>query len=552
LRRDALRVLAEEQTALRRVATLVAGGAPPEEVFAAATTEVGQLLPVDFADMGCYGPDRTIRIVAAWGRAAEIFSVGSRWILGGRNLATVVADTSRSARIDTFVDASGPLGLAAREGGVRSAVGTPIIVQGRVWGVMIAGSSRERPLLPDTEGRLASFTELLATAIANAESRAHLARLAEEQAALRRVATRVALGAAPEAVFAAVAEEVQRLLRVDVAGMARYEPDGTLTVVASWGGAGPIVPVGSRHGLGGQTIGTIVFETGRPARVDVDASDPFAVVIDEADFRSSVGTPIIVDGGVWGLMGVGSGAKPLPADTEERLSQFTELLATAIANAENRAALTASRARIVAAADEARRRIERDLHDRAQQRLVTLGFELREAQAIVPPQLEALEGKLSRVADGLAGVFDELRDISHGIHPAILSEGGLEPALRALARHSPVPVELDLRDGRRLPEALEVAAYYVTSEALTNAAKHAQASTVHVELAVRDSTVRLTIQDDGIGGADPEQGSGLVGLSDRIETLGGKLQVTSPAWSGTTLRIEIPLQPERKAASPMP
>jgi signal transduction histidine kinase len=415
---------------------------------------------------------------------------------------------------------------------------------------MIAGSSRGRPLLPDTEARLGSFTELLASAIANAESRARLARLADEQAALRRVATLVAGGAAPQEVFAAVAAEVQRLLRVDIAGMGRYEPDGALTVVATWGVAALVVPVGSRYGLGGQTISTIVFETGRPARVDVDASDPSALALDEADFGSSVGTPIIVDGRLWGLMGVGSRADPLPADTAERLAQFTELLATAIANAENRAALTASRARIVTAADDARRRIERDLHDRAQQRLVTLGLELREAQDAVPPQLAELEGKLSHVADGLAGVFDELRDISHGIHPAILSEGGLEPALKALARHSPVPVELQVHSERRLPEQIEVAAYYVTSEAVTNAAKHAQASVVHVELETGDTSVRLTIQDDGIGGADPQQGSGLVGLSDRIEALGGTLQLASPAGNGTTLRIEIPIQREIELESP--
>jgi signal transduction histidine kinase len=533
--------LAEEQAALRRVATLVAIGGAPREVFAAATEEVGKVLPVDFAAMGCYEPDRTISILASWGTSADVFSVGSRWILEGENLATIVADTGRPARMDNFLDASGPLGLAAREAGVRSAVGTPIVVQGRFWGVMIAGSSRGRPLLPGIEARLGSFTELLATAIANAESRAHLARLADEQAALRRVATRVALGAPPEAVFAAVAAEVQRLLRVDVAGMGRYEPDGTLTVVASRGGEGPIIPVGSRHGLGGQTINTIVFETGRPARVDVDASDWSAAAIGEADFRSSVGTPIIVDGRLWGLMGVGSRVEPLPTDTEERLSQFTELLATAIANAENRAALTASRARIVAAADDARRRIERDLHDRAQQRLVTLGLELREAQATVPPQLKELEAKLSHVVEGLAGVFDEVRDISHGVHPAILSEGGLEPALRALARRSPVPVELDAQAKCRLPEQIEVAAYYVASEALTNAAKHAHASVVRVELEAGESSVRLAIRDDGIGGADPGHGSGLVGLSDRIEALGGILQLTSPAGTGTTLLAEIPI-----------
>jgi signal transduction histidine kinase len=196
---------------------------------------------------------------------------------------------------------------------------------------------------------------------------------------------------------------------------------------------------------------------------------------------------------------------------------------------------------VVAAADETRRRIERDLHDGTQQRLVSLGLELRAARAAVPPQLGELERKLSRVAEGLASVFDELRQLSHGIHPAILSKGGLEPALRALRRRSAVPVELDLHAGRRLPEPVEVAAYYVVSEALTNAAKHAHASVVHVELDTHDAVLQLTIRDDGVGGADLSQGSGLVGLSDRIEALGGTLQVSSPAGNGTTLLIEVPL-----------
>jgi signal transduction histidine kinase len=217
-----------------------------------------------------------------------------------------------------------------------------------------------------------------------------------------------------------------------------------------------------------------------------------------------------------------------------------------------RTALAASRARIVLAADETRRRIERDLHDGTQQRLISLGLELRAAQAAVPPQLSELEGELSRVAEGLASVFDELREISRGIHPAILSDGGLEQALRALARRSAVPVELELDAERRLPEQIEVAAYYVMSEALTNAAKHAHASVVHVELEARDTTVRLAIRDDGIGGADPGLGSGLVGLSDRIAALGGTLQVTSPAGGGTTLLIEIPLEGQSNPPSPEP
>jgi signal transduction histidine kinase len=367
--------------------------------------------------------------------------------------------------------------------------------------------------------------------------------LAEEQAALRRVATLVTRGVAPEELFAAVVEEAGRLFSVEYAAMGRYEP-GTLTIVAGSGLSGDHFPVGSRWALGGKNLATLVFETSRPARISLaDASGPIGVAARPDGIGSGVGTPVIVEGRLWGLLIARSTPEqPLPADIEARLANFTELVATAIANAESRAELMASRARIVATADQTRRRIERDLHDGIQQQLVALGLEVRAAQATVPPELGELEGALARVADGLSSVFDELREISHGIHPAILSEGGLKPALEALRRRSAVPVELDLHGESRLPEPLEVAAYYVVSEALTNAAKHAHASVVQVEVDTQAATLQLAIRDDGIGGADPGQGSGLLGLSDRIEALGGTLQVTSPTGNGTTLLVRIPLE----------
>jgi signal transduction histidine kinase len=553
--RTELTRLAEEQAALRRVATEVARGAAPEEVFAAVVEEVGRQLPVDFADLGRYEPGGRITFVAAWGGLGADSPVGSRWKLEGRNLSAIVFGTRRPARINSYADASGPLGVRARERGFRSAVGTPIIVEGGLWGIVVAGSGSEKPMPADTEARLADFTELLATAVANAESRSRRARLAAEQAALRRVATLVARGSPTDALFAAIVDEVGQLLPVDIAGMGRYEPDGTVEVVASWNLAVDHFPVGCRPRLGGHNLVTIVFETGRPARMDdyAYASGPFGVGAVATGFRSAVGTPIVVEGKLWGVMIAGSSNdQPLPSDTEARLADFTGLLATAIANANSRADLAASRARIVAAGDEARRRIERDLHDRAQQKLVALGLQVRAAQAALPPQLDDLERELSLIAEGLASVFEELREISHGVHPAILSNGGLEPALKALARRSAVPVELDLSAQRRLPEQIEVAAYYVASEALTNAAKHARASVVHVVLEVGDTTLRLVIDDDGIGGADPTLGSGLLGLSDRVEALGGTLKVTSPARYGTTLEIEIPVGGRRMAGSSEP
>jgi signal transduction histidine kinase len=209
---------------------------------------------------------------------------------------------------------------------------------------------------------------------------------------------------------------------------------------------------------------------------------------------------------------------------------------------ESREELAASRARIVAAGDQARRRIERDLHDGTQQRLVSLVLDLRAAEAVVPPEQPELRAQLARVADGLAGALDDLREISRGIHPAILSEGGLGPALKSLARRSVVPVELDVQVQTRLPEQVEVAAYYVVSEALANAAKHARASVVHVDIQADGGGLHLSVRDDGLGGAAPGRGSGLIGLTDRVEALGGTISVTSPTGGGTALRVDLPIK----------
>jgi signal transduction histidine kinase len=327
--------------------------------------------------------------------------------------------------------------------------------------------------------------------------------------------------------------------------MCRYESDGTLTFVAQWGGAVARFPVGSRWTLGGHNLGTLVFETGRSARVDSYAdssSGALGVGIREAGLRSAVATPIIVQGRLWGVIAAGSiREEPLPLDTEARLASFTELVATAISNAENLAELTASRARVVAAADQTRQRIERDLHDGAQQRLVSLALALRAAQAAVPPGLGDLRGELAHVSEGLVSVMDDLREMARGIHPGILSEGGLAPALKMLARRSAVPVQINVHADPRLPERVEIAAYYVVSEALTNAAKHAHASVVQVSAETAGQVLHLHVRDDGTGGADPARGSGLIGLKDRVEALAGTITVDSPAGAGTSLHAELPL-----------
>jgi signal transduction histidine kinase len=257
--------------------------------------------------------------------------------------------------------------------------------------------------------------------------------------------------------------------------------------------------------------------------------------------RSAVASPIVVEGALWGAVVLGSLGESFPPATERRLDDFTELVATGISNATARAELVASRARIVAAGDEARRRIERNLHDGTQQRLVSLGLAARAAEASLPPDRDDLRAQLSGVATGLVAAVEDLQEISRGIHPAILSKGGLAAALRTLAHRSAIPVDLDIAADGRLAEPIEVAAYFVASEALANAAKHSQASRIDVAVEQRDGRLRLSVRDDGIGGADAGRGSGLIGLSDRVEALGGSLRVSSRPGDGTQITAELPL-----------
>jgi signal transduction histidine kinase len=546
--RAALARLAQEQAALRRVATLVARATPPQEVFGAVAEEVGRLLAVDSAILVRYDPQDMLEVVGTWIRtgAAAPTPVGGRLPLGGRNVTTLVYQSGRPARID-YSDVSGVIGQVAASGwGLRSSVGVPVSAESRLWGCMVvAFSGQELQLLPaGTEGRLASFTELVATAIANTQARVELRGFAEEQAALRRVATLVAAGAPREEAFAAVADEAGRLFLADVASLYRYEPDGTATIVASAGGR---FTVGARLKLEGKNSTTLVYQTGRAARTQSydDTSGPLGIDARKRGIRSSVGTPVMVEGRLWGMLGVGTSTElPLPPDTEARLACFAELVATAVANAESQSELAASRRRIVAASDQARQRIERDLHDGTQQRLVSLGLAARAAETDVSAGRGDLRAELSRIAGGLADAVAELQELSRGIHPAVLSERGLGPALRTLARRSAVLVDLDVMTGARFPEPVEIAAYYVASEALANAMKHAQASRVEVSLAARDGGLLLSVRDDGVGGADPGRGSGLAGLADRVEALGGSIRVHSPVGAGTHITVELPREYE--------
>jgi signal transduction histidine kinase len=370
--------------------------------------------------------------------------------------------------------------------------------------------------------------------------------LAEQQAALRRVATLVARGSAPSEVFSTVAMELARCLGVCIATLIRFEADGSSIVLAAHREDGlPKLSVGERFAAEGENVAAMVRSTRRAARIDDhdNARGPAAARIRELGLRCGVGAPIAVGGRLWGAAIVGSSrSEPLPVDAEARIEDFADLVATAIDNAESHTQLTASRARIVAAADAARRRFERDLHDGAQQRLVSLGLAIRTAEASVPPELRPLKEQISRIATGLAGVSEDLREISHGIHPAIVSRGGLGAALKTLGRRCALPVDLEVSVDRQLPESAEVAAYYVVSEALTNVAKHARASEVNVRVEADEANLHLWIRDDGIGGADCNNGSGLTGLIDRVEALGGMLEISSLRGSGTSLLVKIPLE----------
>ncbi|WP_344113649.1 GAF domain-containing sensor histidine kinase [Kribbella alba] len=530
------------------MATLVAGGAQPAEVFTAVADELGRLIGAETTSVsrvehqsGADGElDAYITVVGSYGQVSDRIPVGVRFELLPGMVQETALRTGRPARVYGERLANGSHGSWVASLGMRAAVATPIMVEGRGWGVTVAATSQE-DLPAGAEARMAAFTELAATAIANAWAEQELRQLAGTQAALRRLATLVAGGAPPEEVFAAATREALQHFGDGTARMIRFELDGSATLVANEGRTAPDVRVGDRwEGYPPNGLTTTVRRTGRAARVD----DYGAIVGGESTvregIRSAVAVPIHVDGRLWGMIAVGPENGPMPADTEQRMTQFTDLVATAVANAQNRTELLSSRARIVAAADEARRRIERDLHDGAQQGLVALALRLRSA-AEAPQESEDLRIEIADVAAGLMTVIDELRETCRGIHPAILTSAGLRPALRALARRSAVPVEMDVRINGRLPEQLEVGAYYVVSEMLTNAAKHARASVVEVNAEASGGTLRVCVRDDGAGGADPLRGSGLVGLKDRIDALGGTFTLHSPPGGGTSVCCELPV-----------
>jgi signal transduction histidine kinase len=366
----------------------------------------------------------------------------------------------------------------------------------------------------------------------------------EEQAALRRVATAVAEQRTPDEIFTILTREVAMLFGATGASLVKFEPGDRGRVIADWSAPGTrgLAP-GLKIGFDLDSSLQRVYRTGSAARIDAypEASDEIADYVKRIGAHAAVAAPVTLDGRIWGAVAMStSRPRPFPASAEEQLASFAELVALGVANAEVRSQLTASRVRIVQAGDEARRRIERDLHDGAQQRLVALALHLRLARNVAD-RPEVMRELLDDCSAELALALEELRELARGIHPAILTERGLEPALRAVADRSPVPVELDGQLEQRLEQLQEAALYFTASEALANVAKYAQASSVSIRTFATEGYAVIEIKDDGIGGANPARGSGLRGLGDRVEAVGGWLSVTSPPGVGTTVVATLPL-----------
>jgi signal transduction histidine kinase len=385
------------------------------------------------------------------------------------------------------------------------------------------------------------------------DSLGRLRAVLAEQSALRRVATLVAVDPDPGRLFECVCRELGGVLSVESTDMLRYEHDGSATIVGGWAASGaPSFPVGTSVPVEGETVTAKLYRSGQPERVDDygGVGGELAARLRSFGIKSAVGAPVKVAGRLWGaIMAVDAQPYAFPEDTEQRIAEFAELVTAALANADAREQLAASRARILEAGYEERRRLERDLHDGAQQELVSAALSLRLARekwSRAPEEaLRLLDGALDQLQAGLR----DLRELAAGIHPSILTDRGLGAALGALANRSPVPVELGSVPAERLPSAVETTAYFVVAEALTNASKHARCRGAQIDFRVAQHWATVEIRDDGVGGADPSGGTGLRGLADRVGALGGELHVESPSGMGTAITARIPLSVQDAAAN---
>jgi PAS domain S-box-containing protein len=537
---------AQERAALQRVAALVAQGTPPAEVFRAVTAELRTLLSVAACVLARYEPDGTVTILSDSVDIGTGLASGTVLHYAAGTPAAMLRESALPVANGTLADLPSPLRERADRLGVTGAVKVPVMVDGQVWGYLSASWREAAP--PEVESRLARFTELVIMAINDADgrvrlhaSRERLAAYAEEEAALRRVATAVAAGASTTDVFDTVTVELRSLLDIEGAVLQRFEDDGTATVVAICDPQGLIAASGTIGSRVSTENGNLVSMVRRSNRAEIIGSydDESSLMLPDlggSGVMGAVGVPVKVAGRRWGMAAV-AWQRPVTHDLESRLAEFTELLSIAIGNADSRERLAASRLRVITAADQARQRIERDLHDGVQQRLVALAFDLQELS-----EREAAPGQLRQISKGLQVAMDELREIASGIHPLVLRQHGLERALRRLARRAGVSIRLDLQLSGRMPEDVEIAAYYVISELVTNATKHAGVDVVDLAVEAHADELRIDMRDDGIGGADSANGTGLTGLRDRVEALGGAMEVDSPPGNGTSVRVRIPLE----------
>jgi signal transduction histidine kinase len=521
--------VAEEQAALRRVATLLAAGASESELAAAVTSEIGTLFGAQRANTMRWDGD-SLRVIGDWtNEPDEQATPRLTFTIGGDTISARIIDTGEPARVDSAADLQ--TDFARRrwaELGLQASIGAPIVVEGAVWGVVTA--SRTRPddsFEPGDEERLRDYAALLAQAIVNAEARRETAQLVAEQSTLRRIATLVAAGCPQSEVLAVVTSEAGVLFEATTVTISRWSgvPDEVIAL-ATWddSDASP-VRFGSTH-LNRASATVSVLETGIASRS-----------------ANEIAAPVILSRRLLGVLTASRvGGPPFRAGDELRLRSFADLAAQSIANEQAQLELRASRARIVRAADESRQQLERNLHDGAQQRLVSLSLGLRLVESKLTTDPERARELLASAREELALALQELRELARGIHPAILTNRGLVPALEALAERSPVPVELQLALDERLPEPVEAAIFYVVSESLTNIAKYAHATEALVRVADGDGRAVVGVVDDGVGGADPDRGSGLRGLADRIAALDGLFEIESSAGRGTTVRATLPVR----------
>jgi signal transduction histidine kinase len=524
----------EEQAALRRVATLIAAGVADRELIVAVTHEIGRLFGADKANVMRWEAE-TIRVLGDWSSGGSMLEQGRIYEYGGDTITARVVESGGPSRVNSRADLTSDFARQRwDELGIEASIGAPIVLDGRVWGVVTASRRNAgNPFPPEAEHRLGDFAALVAQAIANAESRREMAALIAEQSALRRVATLVAGGRPQSEVLDAITFEVGALFAATAVTFVSWAGvQDEVVVVAGWSAArasGARAGTAQRLSPGNATLA--VLETGLVSRSE-----------ESPDGRgSTIAAPVISHAQLVGALSAERApGEPFPAEAEVRLRSFADLAGQSIANEQAQEELRASRARIVRTADETRQRLERNLHDGAQQRLVSVSIALRLAVAKMPLSDEA-RGLITSASEELTLALSELRDLARGLHPSILTDLGLGPALESLARRAPIPCEVVNEIENELPAQVQAAMYYVVSESLTNVAKYAQASRIDVFATHSEGVARVSVSDDGIGGANPDEGSGLGGLHDRVEALGGRLVVESSHGQGTRVLAEIPV-----------